>query len=319
MDKNRKILISILSLFVICLILGMFDVSLRVKNGKTVKDVFVRSSGIQTMRLRSGVGIVRVDGVIDMGSNQFRIKNGAEAVIARIDDLISDKENIKAIVVRINSPGGSIAATQEIYRKLWQAREKNIPLVASMGDIAASGGYYIASACNTIYASNGTMTGSIGVIAYSPNMRKLFDNIGIKMDVIKSGKYKDIMSSWREMSDDEKRLLSEMIDSCYKHFLNDVSTGRNIPVTDIVPYADGRIMNGEMAKSCRLIDEIGGFEESIQKAKELAGLSPDAPVYEENMNPLYQMLLNFEGAFRGGVLEKAALPDFYKFEYRYVQ
>ncbi|MCL2026374.1 MAG: signal peptide peptidase SppA, partial [Leptospirales bacterium] len=228
-------------------------------------------------------------------------------------------ENIKAIVVRINSPGGTIAATQEIYQKLWQARKKNIPLIASMGDIAASGGYYIASACNVIYASNGTLTGSIGVIAYSPNMKKLFDNVGIKMDVIKSGKYKDMMSMWREMPDDEKRLLSEMIDSSYKCFLNDVSAGRNIPIADIAPYADGRIMNGEMAKSYHLIDEIGGFEDSLQKAKELAGLPLNAPVYEENINPLYQWLLNFEGTFKGNILEKAAFPDFYKFEYRYVQ
>ena len=320
MDKNRKILVSILSLFILCLILGMFDVSLQVKNSKTAKDTFIKTPGIQALRLRPGIGIVRVEGVIDMGSNQFRIRSGAEAIIARIDDLISDADNIKAIVVRINSPGGSVAATQEIYKKLWQARKKNIPLVASMGDIAASGGYYIASACNTIYASNGTMTGSIGVIAYSPNVKKLFDNIGIKMDVIKSGKYKDIMSSWRDISDDEKRLLNEIIDSSYQCFLNDVSTGRNIPVADISPYADGRIMNGEIAKSCRLIDEIGGFEESIQKAKELAGLSFDAPVYEETINPFYQMLLNLDGAFfKGNFFEKAASPDFYRFEYRYVQ
>ena len=319
MDKNRKILFSILSLFVLCLILGIFNVSIQVKNRKTAKDALIKAPGIQTLRLRPGIGIVRVDGVIEMGASQFMIKSGAEAIIERIDNLISDSNNIKAIVVRINSPGGSVAATQEIYKKLRQAREKNIPLVASMGDIAASGGYYVASACNMIYANNGTLTGSIGVIAYSPNMKKLFDNIGVKMDVIKSGKYKDIMSSWREMSDDEKSLLKEMINSSYKCFLNDVSEGRNIPVTDIAPYADGRIMNGEMAKSYRLIDEIGGFEESVQKAKELAGLSLDAPVYEENVNPFYRMLLNFEGMFKGGIFEKAASPDFYRFEYRYVE
>jgi len=319
MDKNRKILISILSLFILCLIVGMFDISLQVKNSNAVNDTLKKTHGIPSLRLRPGIGIVRVEGVIDMGSNQFRIKSGAEAIIARIDDLISDTDSIKAIVVRINSPGGTVAATQEIYQKLLQARKKDIPLVASMGDIAASGGYYVASACNIIYASNGTMTGSIGVIAYSPNMKKLFDNIGIKMDVIKSGKYKDIMSSWREMSDDEKRLLSEMIDSNYQCFLNDVSAGRNIPIADIAPYADGRIMSGDIAKSYRLVDEIGGFEESIQKAKELAGLSSDAPIYEENINPFYQMLINFEGAFKGNIFEKTASPDFYKFEYRYVQ
>ncbi|MDR3238041.1 MAG: signal peptide peptidase SppA [Spirochaetia bacterium] len=320
MEKNRKILISILSLFIMCLVIAMFDISLQLKSDSGGGgDINVRPISMRSIKFGPGIGVVRVEGAIEMGANQLGIRNGAEAVIGRIDELMSNSGNIKAIVLRINSPGGTVAATQEIYQKLWQARKKNIPLVASMGDIAASGGYYIASACNVIYANYGTLTGSIGVIAYTPNMKKLFDNVGIRMDVIKSGRYKDIMSSWRDISDDERRLLQEMINSSYKRFLSDVSLGRNIPIAELEPYADGRIVNGDMAKSYKLIDEIGGFEESLAKAKELAGLSSDAPVYEETVNPFHQILLNLEGVFKGGILEKAASADFYRFEYRYVQ
>ena len=317
MDKNRKLLIAILSLFVLCIIVAVFDMSLRIQNtGST--DEATSGFTVKMPKFGPGIGVVRVSGPIEMSSqSQLGIKTGAEAIIARLDSLAANP-SIKAIVLRVNSPGGTVAATQEIYQKLWQLRKRNIPLIASMGDMAASGGYYISAACNLIYANHGTMTGSIGVIAHSPNVKRLFDNLGIRMDVIKSGRYKDIMSSFRDMSEDERQLLRNMLDSSHKRFVSDVSLGRNIAINEIEPYADGRILMGETAKEYKLIDELGGFEDAIAKAKELAELSPNAPVYEETTNPFQQLLFGLEARISGNkILESVSTDDFYKLEYRY--
>lgn len=320
MDKNRKLLIAILALFILCLIVAVFDMTLHVQDTENTNTAALSGFAVKP-KFGPGIGVVRVSGPIEMSSvNQLGMKSGAEAVISRLDVLAANP-NIRAIVLRINSPGGTVAATQEIYQKLWQLRKRNIPLIASMGDIAASGGYYIASACNIIYANHGTMTGSIGVIAYSPNIKRLFDKLGIRMDVIKSGKYKDIMSSYRDISEEERLLLKNIIDSSYKRFVSDVALGRNVGIDEIMPYADGRIMTGEMAKEYKLVDELGGFEDAIIKAKKITSLHDDAPVYEESTNPLQQLFLNLEASFSGAKLvEKVSgADDFYRFEYRYVQ
>jgi protease-4 len=312
MDRNRKLLVSILAVLVLSSVIAIVDISLNMQQK--------RAAGITIVgpQIGPGVGIVRVEGPIEMISSggAFGIRPGAEAVIERLSDL-EKNSSIKAIVVRINSPGGTVAATQEIYQKLWKLRKKNIPIVASMGEIAASGGYYIASACNFIVANHGTLTGSIGVIAVSPNLRKLFEKLGIGMNVIKSGRYKDILSSFRDITPEERQLVQEIIDSSYRKFLKDVALGRNQSESDIAPIADGRVMNAETALKHKLVDMLGTFEEAIDKARQMAKLPEDSPVYDEARTSLQQLLFNMQGMFG----PRYVIPDInygnnYRIEYR---
>lgn len=315
MERQRKIMVSILALLALFAIIAIVDIGLKIekKNNSEIK--------LALPEFGPGVGIVRVDGAIEMSgsSGPFGIPQGAEAVIKRLGELEQD-DNIKAVVLRINSPGGTVAATQEIYEKIWKLRKKNIIIVASMGDVAASGGYYIASACNYIMANYGTITGSIGVIAFSPNLKRLFDKFGIQMNVIKSGKYKDILATHRDMTPEERSLLQEMIDLSYNKFVRDIALGRNMNQEDIRPIADGRVMNGETALKNKLIDQLGTFEDSILKAKELAALDADAPVYDQVDSPFQELFGSIKNLFLGHAgLGSELFYNPHRIEYRYMQ
>jgi len=313
MDKNRKILVSIFAFVLLSLLLSLFQIYFTMDKSKGSFQGY-------SSETRPGIGIVRLYGAISMIGEQtpFGAPSGAETVVNQLDDFGKD-DSIKAILIRIDSPGGTVAATQEIYSKVMSVKKKNKIVVASMGDLAASGGYYVASACNYIMANHGTITASIGVIAASPNLKGLFEKLGIKMNVIKSGKYKDILSSSRDMTDDERILLQRMIDSSYLQFLKDVSLGRNIPIDDIRPFADGRVMDGDAALDAKLIDGIGTYEDALVKTKSLAGLHEDAPVYENKTSPLDQILGTVTGAVSAHPIQvllktQASLP----IEYRYI-
>lgn len=315
MERERKLTVAILAMLILVAVIAIVDISFKIeeKHSREIKLVMPDTG--------AGIGIVRVEGPIELSSpsGPFSLPAGAESVVKRLDTLAKDS-SIKAVVLRINSPGGTVAATQEIYEKIMKLRKKNIPVVASMGDVAASGGYYIASACNHIVANYGTVTGSIGVIAFSPNLRKLFEKFGIQMNVIKSGKYKDILATHRDMTGEERALLQVMIDSSYGKFVKDIAVGRNMSENDIMKVADGRVMSGATALECKLIDQTGTFEDAITKARELAGLSEDSPVYEDEKSP-------FTGIFGtlNGLLGSRNIPGsemlypVYKLEYRYIQ
>lgn len=315
MERQRKIMASVLVLLVLIAVIAIVDVGLKIeKKSKSEIKMKLPETG-------PGIGIVRVEGAIEMSgpSGTFGIPQGAEAVIKRLTELEQDS-NIKAVVLRINSPGGTVAATQEIYEKLWKLRKKNIVLVASMGDVAASGGYYVASACNYIIANYGTITGSIGVIVYSPNLKRLFDKFGIEMNVIKSGKYKDILATHRDITPEEKALLQEMIDLSYNKFVRDIALGRNLNQDDIRPIADGRVMGGETALKNRLIDQLGTFEDAVLKARELASLDADAPVYDQNDSPFRDFFGSLNTFFKGAAYPGGEIfNNPHKIEYRYMQ
>jgi protease IV len=313
MDKNRKIVLSILALVVLSVVLAVVDISLNLQGEK--KDSFT----LDSPGIGPGIGVIRISGELsfDAQSSALGAIEGAEVIIDSLDSMQSDSR-IKAVVLRINSPGGTVAATQEIYSKIMKMRSKNIIFVASMGELAASGGYYIASACNQIFANDGTITGSIGVIAMSPNLKGLFDRLGIRMNVIKSGKYKDILAAYREISPEERDLVQQIIDSSYRKFLKDVSLGRNIPISDIEPYADGRIMSGEMAQKCKLIDALGTMEDALTKARELAKLPEDCPIYEDSGSPLERLFMRMQMMLGGNrTLGERVLNNFPMVEYRY--
>ncbi len=205
--------------------------------------------------------------------------------ILESDEILSDikmfgnDEDISAIVVRIDSPGGAVGPSQEIYREIRKTREKK-PVVASLASVAASGGYYIASAASGIMCNPGTVTGSIGVIIEYANFEELLDKIGLVPVVIKSGEFKDIGSPVREMTEKERMLLQEFVDTVHGQFINDVAKGRGMDREKVAKIADGRIFPGEKALEYGLVDRIGNFEDALDWAGKLAGETREVvPVY----------------------------------------
>ncbi len=182
-----------------------------------------------------------------------------------------EEEAIKAIVIRVNSPGGAVAPSQEIYEEIMRTREtKNV--VVSMGAVAASGGYYIAAGANGIIASPGTITGSIGVIMGYTNFEELLKKLGLFPVVIKSGPYKDVGSPARTMTKEERDLLQEVVGKIHQQFINAIAEGRNLEASQVELIADGRIFTGEQAKELGLVDRMGNLEDALKWAGELGGI-----------------------------------------------
>jgi protease IV len=212
------------------------------------------------------------------------VRAGEQVGIVEISGMILDAKNItdhlkrfrenddiKAIVVRIDSPGGAVGPSQEIYREIRKTIEIK-PVVASMGAIAASGGYYIAAGTNGIMANPGTITGSIGVIMQFADFREILEKIGIRSDIIKSGEYKDMGSPFRSLSEKEENHLQQFVDGVHRQFVADVATGRNLSEEEISAMADGMIFSGEDAQNAGLIDRLGNFNDAVDWAGEKAGI-----------------------------------------------
>ncbi|MBT4290402.1 MAG: signal peptide peptidase SppA [Deltaproteobacteria bacterium] len=178
--------------------------------------------------------------------------------------ILENHPDIRGIVIHINSPGGAVAPSQEIYEEILRIRQK-IPVYASLASVAASGGYYIAIAANKIYANSGSITGSIGVILQTYNIQKLMDKIGIYPEIIKSGEIKDIGSSFRKMTLTEKKLLKSLITDTHQQFIEAVAKNRPIDLELVKTLADGRIFTGNQAIQTKLIDQIGTFRQTIQQ------------------------------------------------------
>jgi protease IV len=216
------------------------------------------------------IALVRVEGVI-MDSQQT------------IEDLRHFSKNpaVKAIVLRIDSPGGGVVPSQEIYDEVKRVRAKNNKtVIASMGSVAASGGYYIAAATDRIVANPGTLTGSIGVIMETANVEGLLQKIGVEGVVIKSGKYKDVGSPLRKMSEEERGLMQSVMDDVHQQFIEAVAEGRELELAAAQALADGRIFTGRQAKEAKLVDELGDLEDAIQLAADIAGIDGEPKVVE---------------------------------------
>lgn len=212
------------------------------------------------------VGLIELKGTI----------TSSQETLKQITDFRKET-SIKAIVLRIDSPGGAVGPSQEIYREIRRTAQSK-PVVASLGSVAASGGYYIASAASHIVANPGTITGSIGVIIHFPNLRELFGKIGYQMTTIKSGQFKDIGNPARDMTPEEKQLLQATIDETYHQFVRDVAVARNLPEDRVREVADGRIIMGEKALELKLVDQLGNFEDAVAKAGELAKIEGEPEV-----------------------------------------
>jgi protease-4 len=198
---------------------------------------------------------------------------------------------VKAIILRIDSPGGGVGPSQEIHREVLKAKTRK-KVVTSMGSVAASGGYYIACASDLIVANPGTITGSIGVLMEFTNIEELFKKIGIKGVVLKSGEHKDIGSPFREMTPDEKKILQEVIDNVHQQFIQAVADGRKMDRSKVTQIADGRILTGEQAKQAGLVDQIGNLQDAIDTTAKLVGIEGKPNIlYPKKKFSLWELLI----------------------------
>ena len=189
----------------------------------------------------------------------------------QVRDLRDDK-GIKGVVLRVDSPGGAVAPTQELYTELLRLGEVK-PVVTSMGTVAASGGYYLSCATDWIVSNPGTITGSVGVIMEFTNLEDLFRKIGVSSRTIKSGEFKDTGNPLRPMTEEEERLLQDMIMDTYDQFVEAVLQGRPVEEEKVLPYLDGRVLTGRQAYKLGLVDQLGNINDAVLKATEMAGLS----------------------------------------------
>jgi protease-4 len=222
----------------------------------------------------SGIGFSSKIGIIEIAGEI----SDSDAILQQLTQFNKDK-HIKAIILRINSPGGSVGASQEIYREVRKITKTKI---ISMGDTAASGGYYIAAAGDKIVANPGTITGSIGVIMSFYRIDELSKKIGLALEVIKSGEFKDTGSSFRELTERERELMNGVVLNIQEQFIKAVAEGRKLPVDKVREIADGRIFSGEMAKELGLVDELGNFQDAVNLAASLSGIKGEPTlVYPE--------------------------------------
>ena len=211
-----------------------------------------------------------------------------EGTIVDVDDVLRelrahrDNPQVKAVVLRINSPGGVVGPTQELHAAIMRLRESGKPVVASLGAVAASGGYYVAVAADKIYANPGTLTGSIGVIFQLPNLDGLMKKVGVDYVTVKAGRYKDIGNIARPMTADEQRLLQSLLDDVHAQFISAVATGRKLDRAQVLTFADGRVVSGAQAKDLKMVDALGDLEDALDAAATLAGLPKPPRVIRPN-------------------------------------
>lgn len=268
----------------------------------------------------AGIG----SGLLLSGDSSF--SSGDKVAVLRVEDIILDSQiylesldaiakndSVKALVVRINSPGGAVGPSQEIFSEL-KKLGKELPIVASIGGVGASGGYYIACAAQKIYANPGAITGSIGVIAQFASYEKLLDWAMIDVEIIKSGKYKDVGSSFRKMNEADKQYIQQLIDNVYEQFKSAVADARDLDTKQIDKVADGKIYTGEQALKLKLIDELGTINDAIRMAGDLGGIEgkPEVIYFPKKKSRLMD-LLNSKVAtsFLTGVPTKSRFGLFY--------
>jgi protease-4 len=253
------------------------------------------------------VGMISVSGPIYEASGQSMFDRGTRQWARRLERLAARPE-VKALVISINSPGGSVGAVQEMHGAIQRVRrEVKKPVVAHLIDVAASGGYYLAAPCDKIVANPGALIGSIGVIFYNSNIESLFQKIGIKTSVIKSGKMKDIGSMTRPMTEEERQLLQALIDNAYGQFFRAVSEGRRLSAERLKAVADGRIFTGEQGLAAGLVDQLGDSTEAVLLAARLGGISDAKPKVVRDTDSFMSVLELIDSRLPDWVSPSAAL------------
>jgi protease-4 len=288
------------TLFIALIALGLigFVVTLVVAVAASLGD------GDMDLGYGKSVGIVEVRGAIDISDN-----------IVRAINKYRDNSSVKAIVLRVDSPGGGVAASQEIYQALRKVHDAKKPIVCSMAEVAASGGYYISCGCDSIVANPGTLTGSIGVIMEFPVAEELLRKIGLRFEVLKAGENKDIGSPFRPMRPEERALLQGMIDDVHVQYIQAVADGRKMPYDSVKAIADGRVFSGKQALALRLVDKLGTLDDAIELAARMARISGKPRTTRERRRSINVLDLLSSATETLSRLDKAAV----RLEYRMVR
>jgi len=231
------------------------------------------------------VAVVRLEGPIEMSSPEGGLISSQSTSPREFENQLekaTEDSSIKAIVLYVNTPGGSVVATEEMARAVKEARSKK-PVVSWLGEIATSGGYYVASASDHIVADPATITGSIGVISIFPEYSELLEKIGVNMTVIKGGRYKDFSTGYRPMKEEEREMMEELVNSTYRLFIQEVAKNRNLSKEYVKGVAQGRIYSGTRAVEINLADETGSFDRAVEKAADMGGIEgePKLVTYQE--------------------------------------
>lgn len=273
MKKNPLLLLLAVS----AVFFGIFLLFVFFTMGNLVKDRSLLARG------GTDIGVVKLNGVIM--ESQKTLKDLKE---------LEEDTSVKAIIMRINSPGGAVGPSQEIHDAVLRVR-KTKPVVASFESVAASGGYYVAVACEKIVSNPGTLTGSIGVIMDFANLAELYKWAKVDRFNLKSGKFKDVGSESRPMTAEEKELMQALISNVYEQFLKAVADGRHMPADKIRPIADGRVLSGEQAMQNGLVDKLGGIDVAVDLVKELAHIDAKTKVNLVYPEPKRKSLLEMLG------------------------
>lgn len=300
--KNKPILIILVSALALGVIFfAVLYIATLISGGKPSKSL----SPLPGMEK---IALVKIEGMLIT----------ADSIVEEINNH-ADDSSVKAILIRIDSPGGGVVASQEIFNAVLNARnQKKKKVVISMGSVAASGGYYIAAAGDRIVANPGTLTGSIGVKMEFANLEKLLEKIGVRGMVVKAGEYKDMGSPFREMTDHEKKLLQWVIDDVHSQFIEAVAKGRNLPEADVKAIADGRIFTGRQALHLKLVDQLGDLEDSINVAAELAGIKGKPKVVKkEKKAPFLEYFKDETAAWFSDIITRSLDRGKVSLQYRY--
>jgi protease IV len=231
------------------------------------------------------IGVIAIEGVISSELTEKTVRQLTK---------YGDDTSIKAIILRIDSPGGGVASSQEIYGEVRRVRSGGKLVIASMGSVAASGGYYVACVADRIFANAGTVTGSIGVIVQLANASELLHKVGIESTVITSGPFKDSGNPTRTLRPEERQVFQALVDDVYQQFIEAVAKGRNLPLDEVHQAADGRIYTGRQAKDLRLVDELGSLHDAITYAAATIGTIGKPKLVQEGKERLWWLRFLFE-------------------------
>jgi protease IV len=274
--KHHPILAVVVILCVAVLVLGVLTAA-----------IFAVSGGAGGLSLKDRIGVIPIEGAI----------MGSDTVVSQLVEFKKDR-SIKAIILRVNSPGGGVAPSQEIYREILKTKEKK-KIIASMGSVAASGGYYISSAADKIVANPGTLTGSIGVLMEFVRVQELMEKIGVDIEVLKSGEFKDIGSPHRKLTDRDREMIRTLVFDIQNQFVEAVAQGRNLSLEKVREIADGRILSGTQSLELGLVDHLGNFQDAVDLAKSMTGIRGEPALVYPKRTRLRFLDILAEDAFKG--------------------
>jgi protease-4 len=275
------IVVTLLAMFFVCAVVTM---------GRNA----LSDNGVSSLTAREQLGVLEVrEMILD-----------PQSALEQLDGF-AENDKIKGVLVRLESPGGAVGASQEIYRELIKIRARGKKVVASMGSVAASGAYYIACAADTIVANPGTITGSIGVRSEFLTTQELFKKVGIKFNVVKSGKFKDVGNMSRDMTPEEAALMQGIVDDLYNQFLDDVAAARRLPRDSVRAVADGRVLTGRQALNLGLVDATGNYHDAVDQLARMCGIE-GKPTLVKRKKRWMEMFAEYGESAAQGALPKLA-------------